>query len=327
MIQRRSFNIGLLCSACGFGVPAQAHGSDIRKLPNVRIIAEGLAYPEGPVAMNDGSVIVVEMAGGCVTRVMPDGHKVLVAKVGGSPNGAAIGPDGALYVCTNNGFDRSGTPGVQRVDLATGKFAMLYTACGGEQLLAPNDLVFDETGNFWFTDIKANSIFYASPDGTRIERALTGLKSPNGIGISPNGLILYWAQTYTRQIFRRHLSAPGTLIGSPGYDILTLVRTGRADPETLLAGLPGARELDSMAIDSSGAVCVGTVLESGISVISPDGGSAELWVLPPSLQDGAVTNICFGGPDLKTAYITSSMKGRLLACDWPRPGLKLAYGS
>src|SRR6201999_373342 len=75
-----------------------------RKLSmQIREIATGLRFPEGPVAMDDGSVIVVEMAAGAITRVTPDGKKHVIATPGGGPNGLAIGPDGALYVCNNGG--------------------------------------------------------------------------------------------------------------------------------------------------------------------------------------------------------------------------------
>lgn len=64
----------------------------------VRTLADGLAFPEGPVALADGSVILVEIAAGTVTRVNPDGSKTIVARPGGGPNGAAIGPDGKCWV-------------------------------------------------------------------------------------------------------------------------------------------------------------------------------------------------------------------------------------
>ena len=68
----------------------------------IKEIANGLKFPEGPVAMDDGSVIVVEIATGKITRVKMDGATQTIATPGGGPNGLAIGPDGALY-CTNSG--------------------------------------------------------------------------------------------------------------------------------------------------------------------------------------------------------------------------------
>src|SRR5713101_6876178 len=70
----------------------------------IREIASGLRAPEGPVALSDGSVLVVELQGGALTRVAPNGKKEVVAEVGGAPNGAAIGPDGKAYICNNGGL-------------------------------------------------------------------------------------------------------------------------------------------------------------------------------------------------------------------------------
>ena len=69
-----------------------------------RPMASGLAFPEGPVALPDGSVLVVEIAAGRLTRVLPNGELKVVAHVAGGPNGAAMGPDGLCYVCNNGGF-------------------------------------------------------------------------------------------------------------------------------------------------------------------------------------------------------------------------------
>jgi gluconolactonase len=97
------------------------------------------------------------------------------------------------------------------------------------------------------------------------------------------------------------------------------------DRWTLVVGLPGAQQLDSLAVEEGGAVCVGTLLDSGITVVYPDDGSYEQYTLPEQLFDAAVTNICFGGADMRTAYLTCSITGRLIACRWPRPGLRLRF--
>ncbi|MBV9994576.1 MAG: SMP-30/gluconolactonase/LRE family protein [Caulobacteraceae bacterium] len=295
------------------------------ELVNARVLAEGLAFPEGPVALSDGSVILVEIKAGRLTRVSADGKKTVVCETGGGPNGAAIGPDGGLYVCNNGGFPRSATPAIQRVDIDTGRCETLYAECAGEPLAGPNDLVFDETGHFWFTDFRGDAIYYAAPDGSRIERMIKDCSGPNGVGLSPDGRTLYWAQTYTRQLLRRRLSEPGKLTPSLGHSLMAVLSHGSLDTDVLVVGLPGARELDSLAVDASGAVCVGSLIEGGITVFDPENRSETLWTLPPPLADRAVTNICFGGPDLRTAYLTCSETGRLVACDWPRPGLKLRY--
>jgi gluconolactonase len=88
-----------------------------------------------------------------------------------------------------------------------------------------------------------------------------------------------------------------------------------------VAGPAGLQYFDSLAVDSDGNVCVATILNGGITVISPDGSSVEHVPMP----DPLTTNICFGGNDLRTAYITLSGTGRLVSMDWPRPGLRLNF--
>jgi gluconolactonase len=299
----------------------------------LREITSGLEFPEGPVALDDGSVLVVEIKGGRLTRVLPDGTHKVVAETGGGPNGAAIGPDGEVYVCNNGGFEWHETGGltlpgnqpadysggrIERIDLETGRVEVLYTECDGIPLRGPNDLVFDAEGGFWFTDHGKNrerdrdrtGIFYATPDGGQIEEKIFPLDAPNGIGLSPDDSTLYVAETHTGRVWSWSLSAPGVI-------------EPRETPNggTLLAGLPGLQLLDSLAVDSAGNVCVATIVNGGITSISPDGASIEH--LPTG--DPLTTNICFGGEGLRTAYITLSGTGRLVAAEWPRPGLKLHF--
>ena len=133
--------------------------------PELTEIAHGLRFPEGPIAMPDGSVVLVEMFGPRLTRVHPDGSTQTIAEIPGGPNGAAVGPDGAFYVCNNGGsftpvelggmlipggFNRDGYIGgrIQRVDPHDGTVTDLYTECDGHPLRGPNDLVIDGDGGF-----------------------------------------------------------------------------------------------------------------------------------------------------------------------------------
>jgi gluconolactonase len=76
-------------------------------------------------------------------------------------------------------------------------------------------------------------------------------------------------------------------------------------------------------VDGVGNICIANLEHSGISVIGPDGTLREEVTVP--LPDPFVTNICFGGPDVRTAFITSSGRGRLYSVDWPYPGLRLHF--
>jgi len=135
---------------------------------DITILANGLGFPEGPVAMPDGSVILTEIRNNRCARVTPDGTVSVFSATGGGPNGLAVGPDGALYLCNNGGSryveGRSMGVGphpdykhgsIQRLDRETGAVTTLYTTCDGHPLSAPNDLVFDTAGGFYFTDLGA----------------------------------------------------------------------------------------------------------------------------------------------------------------------------
>ncbi|WP_417516766.1 SMP-30/gluconolactonase/LRE family protein [Minwuia sp.] len=301
-----------------------------------RLITEGLRFPEGPVALPNGDVLVVEIGGGCLTRVHPDGSKSIVAEPGGGPNGAAMGPDGKCYVCNNGGFrmlerdgrmfplgqDENYSGGrIERIDIDTGKIEVLYTHCDGVALKGPNDIVFDAHGGFWFTDHgkerrrdrDVTGVYYALADGSAITEAIFPSEAPNGIGLSPSEDELYVAETHTGRLWAYALDGPGKLAG-PKTPV-------RGHQGRLVAGLSGLQLFDSLAVDGAGNVCVATIHNGGITVIPPDGSHISHVPMP----DPITTNICFGGEDLKTAYITLSSTGKLVAMDWPRPGLALNY--
>lgn len=304
----------------------------------MRTVTTGLAFPEGPVALRDGSVLVVEIRRGTLTRVAPDGTTTVVAELGGGPNGAAIGPDGAVYVANNGGFtwhDRDGitAPGhqpadytggsIQRVALDTGDVTDLYTACDGRPLRGPNDLVFDTDGGFWFTDIgksrerdrDTGALYYARPDGSSITEVVHPLTQPNGVGLSPDGSRLYVAETVTGRVWAWDVAGPGRLAR-------TATPVGPRGA-TLLHGFGGYQMLDSLAVDGEGNVCVATLMTGAISVIAPDGTLRRQIAVPE--HDPYVTNICFAGGVDRTAWVTSSGRGVLYALDWHGPGLDLAY--
>ncbi|MYF81947.1 MAG: SMP-30/gluconolactonase/LRE family protein, partial [Chloroflexi bacterium] len=180
-------------------------------------LATGLEFPEGPIAMDDGSVLLTEIARGTLTRVTPDGRVEVVAETGGGPNGAAVGPDGQVWITNNGGFewDRAGGRllpagqarnyaggSIQRVDLETGAVETVYTECDGLPLKGPNDIVFDATGGFWFSDLGKNreydrdlgALYYATTDGSHISRAVFPITGgANGVGQATGATHVYVA--------------------------------------------------------------------------------------------------------------------------------------
>lgn len=283
--------------------------------------------------MADGSVVLVEIARGTLSRVTADGAVEVIAELGGGPNGAAVGPDGAVYVCNNGGFEwheRDGLllPGdkpadysggrIERVELDTGKVDVLYTECDGHPLNGPNDIVFDKEGGFWFTDLGKSygrvqdrgALYYAKPDGSSIREARFPLTTPNGVGLSPDEKTVYVAETSPGRVWAFDVTGPGELTPPDG-----------PLPGRLVAGVPGMQFFDSLAVDAEGNVCVATIFNAGVTSISPDGAT----ITHTATDDLLTTNICFGGADLKIAYITLSGTGRLVSTDWPVAGTPLNF--
>jgi len=301
-------------------------------------LATGLEFPEGPIALADGSVLLVEIRRATLSRVAPDGEVSVVAHCGGGPNGAAIGPDGLVYICNNGGFTWAtidgflrpvGTPehytggSIQTVNMASGEVRTLYTECNGRGLKGPNDIVFDATGGFYFTDLgkryddvlQRGAIYYAHPDGSDIQAVVDPIEQPNGIALSPNGDRLYAAETFSAKLRYWNIEAPGKL-------------AKHDDPfgvGSVLYGFQGFERLDSMAVDAPGNVCVATLGTGCITSVSAEG--RVISIIPVPVPDVMVTNICFGGETMHTAYITSSGRGILYRADWHCAGLELCFNA
>ena len=304
-----------------------------------RVVATDIEFAEGPLELPGGDILFTEIRAGTLTRVSPDGsRRSTFATTGGGPNGAALGPDGAIYVAQNGGFEWSqgsapdGThtvlPGprpddyiggqIQRVSADGSEVTTLYRECDDEPLKGPNDLVFDREGNFYFTDHGKRhgrsqdivGVFYASPKGDFIREVIFPLERPNGIGLSPDERTLYVAETPTGRLWAFAIDAPGEIGNSH-----------------VVATVPGAPPrnyamCDSMCVDGDGNVIQATLINGGITSISPDGAKIEHYPLP----DRITTNACFAGPDLRTLYVTLGSTGKLVAFDnWPTAGLRLNF--
>jgi gluconolactonase len=276
-------------------------------MSDVTILATGLGFPEGPVVCADGSIVLTEIRNNQCSRVTPDGKVSVFSKAGGGPNGLAIGPDGFFYLCNNGGsrYVEGHSMGVgphpdykfgsvQRIDPKTGEAKLLYKEVNGHVLSAPNDLVFDTAGGFYFTDLGKRyarhrdhgGLYYALPDGSKIVELAYPILSPNGCGLSPDGKTIYVADTEGARLWAFDIEAPGVIKAPPPH-----------------------------------AAHSGRVITGYITEISPQGDIVRAEKMP----DTYPTNICFGGPDMRTAYITLSDTGRLGVMQWPEPGLKLNF--
>ncbi len=331
-----------------------------------RVVATGLQYPEGPVYQCGGSVLLVEIGGQCLTQVFQDGQQPLRTLTGGGPNGAAIGPDQAVYICNDGGMlfmDLSKNPHITPYSLLIplqvtpptykggsiqrshgAGVEELYGPSKGNALRSPDDLVFDKHGNFWFTDWGRSNvsyagsqpttgtrdvtgIYYAHSDGSGIQLMIGGRSAPNGIALSPDNSQLYVAETYNRWIVRWELDPNQPCVIKPNPHSM--------DGSYMVTDkIPGQGTLDSMAVDERGNIYVATMMPEGprpdkaggITVVSPEGEILEFIELTvDGIPEPLPSNICFGGPDMRTAFITLGGTGRLVACEMEISGKVLNY--
>ncbi|MDX8354136.1 SMP-30/gluconolactonase/LRE family protein [Cognatiyoonia sp. IB215182] len=300
-------------------------------------VCSGLGFPEGPVAMDDGAVLFVDIKQETLVRLTPDGKTTTITKIPGGPNGVAIGPDGAAYVCNNGGvysfvpYEHEGVQitvpapirpnyeggSVHRVDLQSGAVTQLFDSYEGKRLIAPDDIVFDTSGGFWFTDTgiedaestRYGGLYYATIDGKTLVKAAT-IPMPNGVGLSPDGGTVYVSDTVFGRLWALEITGPGQVKPGPLPGM----------PGNVVQTLPGYQWLDSLKVEADGRVCVGTIFNGGITVFSLDGSTEHV-----AIPDLFTTNMCFGGADMQDLWITASSTGKIYKTRWPRPGLKLAY--
>ena len=290
----------------------------------VRTFASGLRFPEGPAVDRDGSLIVPEIEGGALARVRPDGTAETVAEVGGGANGCAFGPDGAIYVCNNGGYTFAEADGMrfpvgipegyvggslQRVDPVSGAVDVVFTESEGVRLGGLNDIVFDETGSCYIMDTTVGAIHYADLAAGTIRVVASGLRGPNGGGLSPDGTRLYVSETYTGRVRVWDVAGPGKLVELPD-----LYQHPSRDLHVYWDGL---------AVDGDGNVCVADLPSSGVAVLGADGEVRGRFTLP--VNDRYVTNLCFGGPKGDTAYVCSGGRGVIYEVQWPWPGHRLHF--
>ncbi len=284
------------------------------------LFAKDLGYPEGPVPLPDGSVVVTELtrARGCITQISRDGtHRRIAAT--GRPNGLAIDADDALWVA------ESLDPALLRVTLE-GQVERVADRLAGEALLWPNDLCFGPDGALYLTDSGVLVSDFMDGDGPKpgwqevpldgkvfriarrggaacvIDR---GLAFVNGIAFGPDGL-LYVTETLTGNVYRY---SPGDWQREEFGNVL--------DPDWAGSGLRGP---DGMAFDEAGLLYVSVFGQGEITVLGRDGDVLRRY----RLRGSAPTNCAFATDGSTSLFVAEGEQGTVERLDLGVGGLELS---
>src|SRR5262245_8442253 len=270
-------------------------------------IAATVAFTEGPAVARDGTVYFTEIINQRIMKLDPSGALTIYREHSNVANGLLIDPEGRLIACEGAEFERpgvkvKGTPRVTRTDLKTGKVDVIADSYQGKPFVAPNDVTIDSKGRLYFTDLAGVAVYRIDGPGkvTRI-LAAPDIQRPNGIQVSPDDKKLYLieangAQGGARMIRSYDLQPDGTVTNMKvHYNFY-----------------PG-RSADGMSIDTQGNLWASAGLnqlrgtsetldtKAGVHVISPEGKLIQFIPIP----EDTITNNAFGGPDMKTLYITA----------------------
>ena len=292
----RSVVLAILCVAVSGPVASQQ--------PEV---ATTVAFTEGPAVDRDGNVYFTDIINQRIMKLGADGVLSTYRQSSNAANGLLIDADGRLIACEGATFERpgvrlTGTPRVTRTDLKTGKIEVLADSYEGRPLVGPNDVTIDSRGRLYFTELNGAAVYRIDAPG-KVARILAApdVRSPNGIQISPDDRKLYLVESNQGQ-------------GGP-----RLIRSYDLQPEGTVRNMrvlydfsPG-RSADGMSIDIQGNLYASAGMnqlrgtsetldnKAGVYVISPDGKLLKFYPIPEDF----ITNNAFGGPDMKTLYVTA----------------------
>ena len=284
----------------GVVVPTRAAAQQVE-------IATSVAFTEGPAVDRDGTVYFTEMVAQRFMKLTAAGVLSTFREHSNNANGLLVDPQGRLIACEGAESQRTGVrqtfkPQITRTDLRTGKMDVLADNYQGRPFVGPNDVTIDAKGRLYFTDLTGGAVYRI--DGPRqLARILAApdIQRPNGIQISPDDKQLYLieangAEGGARMIRAYDLHADGTV----------------GNMRVHYNFYPG-RSADGMSIDTEGNLYASAGMnqlrgtsetldtKTGVYVISPQG---KLLTFIPIPED-FITNNAFGGPDMKTLYVTA----------------------
>jgi len=273
-------------------------------------IATSVSMLEGPAVDAQGNVYFTDILTQRIMRFSTDGKFTIFREKSNVANGLVFDVQGRLIAAEGStsptaersGMTTGGIPRVTRTDLKTGKMEVLADTFDGKPLSGPNDVTIDAKGRLYVTDSDGGAVYRIDAPG-KVARILArpDIERPNGIQISPDDTILYLVEANGAKDGARLIRA---------YDLLPdgVVRNMRV----LYNFYPG-RSADGMSIDTQGNLYAAAGLhrtrgtaetldtKCGVYVISPQGKLLKFIPVPEDF----ITNTAFGGPDMKTLYITA----------------------
>jgi gluconolactonase len=267
-------------------------------MPTTPTIATFVAFTEGPTCDKAGNVFFTETKFNRIMKLSPKGELTVFRENSNAANGLVFDLEERLIACEGS----NANPRVTRTNMQTGAVEVLASRDTGLTLTAPNDVTFDNQGRLYFTDLPGGTVHRIDRDG-KVSRLLSrpDIQRPNGITISPDDKTLYLVEANqaaggARMLRAYDLQPNGTVTNMRGFHTF----------------YPG-RSSDGITIDSVGNVYCAAGLnaprgtsetldtKAGIHVFSPKGARLEFYPIP----EDTVTNVCFGGPDWKTVYVTA----------------------
>jgi gluconolactonase len=270
-------------------------------------IATSVAFTEGPVVDRDGNVYFTELVFQRIMKLTPAGVLTVFREQSNNANGMLIDPEGRLIACEGAASQRMGVPQtfkpqVTRTDLRTGKVEVLTDNYQGKPFVGPNDVTIDSRGRLYFTDLPGGAVYRLDGPGqiTRI-LATPEIQRPNGIQISPDDKTLYLIEANQTQGGARMIRA---------FDLRP---DGTVTNMRVHYNFYPGRSADGMSIDSQGNLYASAGMgqlrgtsetldtKTGVYVISPQGKLVKFIPIP----EDYITNNAFGGPDMKTLYVTA----------------------
>ncbi len=282
------------------------------------LIASGIAVPEGPTWCPDGTLVVTSVAEGALYRIWPDERrKEKIASTRGGANSSALASDGGFIVTQNGGIDFRNLPmmpgsgienyplpapdhidaGLQRV-MPDGSVARLL---GGMQ--APNDLTIAPDGTIYFTDPHA----FPAPPGEPKARVMA---------MTPGGEIRTVADGFI-MVNGIALEADGNLVVTEGNGLMRLSPQG--EREWIIENVSDKHATDGIKLDRDGRIYMAASIDRGVRIVE-QGKIVDHFQIE---GEGFTTNLCFGGHDMRTLFLTDGPGNVWMMRDMPTPGLQL----